>query len=945
MSDRLVGREAESELLGEPLERARGGAGSLVLVAGEAGIGKTRLVREVGESAGVPLLWGRASQGAATPYAPVVAALRSHLRADPGAFDDVGPLRAHLALLLPELGEGTAATDRATLVEAIRCALVRVADEPAMVVLDDLHWSDDATLELLPALAETLDDVPVVLVGVYRSDGLPREHALRGVRNALRRGRRLVEVSISPLDADGIADLLEEALGGRPAPSLARTIHDRTQGVPFFAEELAEALHRTGALTEGPRGLELAGRDVPIPDTVRDAVLASIGDLSEPGRSAATAAAVAGDQFDAELVARLSADAGVAELIGRGIVVEGADGSVSFRHALTQEAIYADVPWLERRSLHRTLAGELEEAGAPPAEIAAHWLGAREESRARDWLVRAAAESRAMHAYRDAVRAGRQALDLWPEEQEDERRLEALESYAAAAELCGQLGEAARAWREVCAHPLDDGRLAAAHGRLGRVHDLQGNRDAALAERSRAAELFAGAGRLADAATQRLVVGNYLRASANYGEAVDVARSAGEEARGAGRTDLVLRARGLEGVALAKGEDPERGRGVVREALAEALEADMTAVAADLYQRLSLVLYDAADYGQAQDTLDSALELCRTADEPGTEVACVTCMVYVLRERGEWDEALRMARELIDAGTAVWVAEGLVGSIYAHQGKLSSARRLLSSAHATATRIDHFNMSVDSTTGLARVAALQGLDEEAADRSRNLIAHWQGSEDHHYCVKGLRWSAGFFARRGDLQAANKCAEALTSISSRSGHADALAALAYAIGETALADGDAATASAQLEQALELHAGLDLPLERAEIELRSGVALAAAGEREAALERLGGAYRAARGLGARTLAAEAANEVSELGESVGRRLGRKAVADRDAEGLTPRELEVLRLVAVGRTNREVAEELVVSTRTVDMHVRNVLRKLDCRSRVEAAHRAGELGLLA
>jgi DNA-binding CsgD family transcriptional regulator/tetratricopeptide (TPR) repeat protein len=382
----------------------------------------------------------------------------------------------------------------------------------------------------------------------------------------------------------------------------------------------------------------------------------------------------------------------------------------------------------------------------------------------------------------------------------------------------------------------------------------------------------------------------------------------------------------------------------VRGGLALALEHDLTAVAADLYQRLSLVLYDAADYRRAQETLDTALQLCRADGAQETEVACVTCMVYVLRERGEWPEALRLAEELIASGTAVWVAEGLVGVIHALQGKLGSARRLASSSLAVATRLGHFNMSVDTTAGLARVAAAEGADDEAAERCRSLLARWEKSEDHHYAVKGLRWGAGFFARRDDRAGAHACAEALSRISSETGHPDALAALAFAIGETALADGDADTAAAQLSQAVELHAGLDLPFERAEIGLRAGVALAAAGERDPALERLRDAYLTARKLGAKPLAGEATREVSALGESVVSRLGRRAAADANGAGLSGRELEVMRLVAVGHTNREIAQQLFLSPRTVDMHVRNILRKLSCRSRVEAAHRAGELGLL-
>ena len=138
--------------------------------------------------------------------------------------------------------------------------------------------------------------------------------------------------------------------------------------------------------------------------------------------------------------------------------------------------------------------------------------------------------------------------------------------------------------------------------------------------------------------------------------------------------------------------------------------------------------------------------------------------------------------------------------------------------------------------------------------------------------------------------------------------------------------------------------MKVPFERAQIELRAGVVLAAAGLRDEALERLCDAYRTASKLGARPLAAAAAHEVAALGESVAQRLGSRAAARADGVQLTRRELEVLRHVSIGRTNREIAQELFLSPRTVDMHVRNLLGKLDCRSRVEASHRAGELGLL-
>ena len=253
-------------------------------------------------------------------------------------------------------------------------------------------------------------------------------------------------------------------------------------------------------------------------------------------------------------------------------------------------------------------------------------------------------------------------------------------------------------------------------------------------------------------------------------------------------------------------------------------------------------------------------------------------------------------------------------------------------------------MQVDSIAALAWLAALDGDADEARSHCRFLLERWERSEDHHYAVWGLRLAATLFAGEGDSAGAHACAEALASIASESGHDDALAALAHALGETALLEGEPEVAAEHFGRALALHANLDIPFERVQIQLRAGVALAAAGEREQGLERLDGAYRSARKLGSRPLAAAVAAEVAGLGESVERRLGRRAAAEAEGGGLSRRELEVLRLAAEGQTNREIAGQLYLSPRTVDMHVRNMLSKLGCRSRTEAATKARKLELI-
>lgn len=949
----LVGREAERGRLEEAVERARGGDGSLVLVAGEAGVGKTRLVETVAAASDALVLRGASSQGATVPYGPLIGAFRSRLRAEPDALTGCGPLQGHLAVMLPELGPRAKTSDRATLLEAARCALAHLAEQQhLLLVLDDLHWSDAATLALLSGLAESLDGLPVAVLGTYRSDGLPRDHGVRRLRNELRRAGRLHEIVLEPLEHEQLAELLAGVLGEAPARSLVAAIHDRTAGVPFFAEELTRALVAAKAVQPGRNGLELADRDaVPLPDTIRDAVMLGAHELSDEARSAADAAAVAGDAFDLDLVAGIAGDVALDELLANGLIVDEGQGRARFRHALSREAVYADIPWLRRRALHRQVAEVLEAAHAPATLVATHWVGASDGPKARRSLVAAAAESEAVHAYSDAAHYGRQALELWPaaaDEAHDPERTDALERYARCSELSGDIAEAVRAWRELSDVRGSLGQgvlLAQAQRRLAAAYDLKGERDSAFAARRVAAEMFAANGMPAEASLDHLSMANQLRVTAKHVAAAETARMAVAEAEQADRLDLRLRARGLEGMAMAKGGEYDPGLAIVRDALAIALEYELTPVAAELYQRLSVVLYDAADYRQAAETLDTALDLCRLDGGGGIEEACISCIAYVLRELGDWQEAGAICRDLASSGASAFIADGLVGSIHGFQGRFSSARRMLTASLATSSRVGHYNMTVDSTAALAYVAAAENAHDEAAEHCRAIVARWATSDDHHYANSGLRWSAVYFARQGARADAHACADALTQIASASGQADALAALAHALAELSLLDGDADTAAEQLTNALDLHRTIDMPFVRAQIELRAGVALAAAGEAEAGLERLSAAYRTARRLGARPLAAEAAKEAAALGDSVVRRLGRGAEADAEEGGLSRREREVVRLLAVGRTNREIAQQLFLSPRTVDMHVRNILRKLDCRSRVEAANRASELGLVA
>jgi DNA-binding NarL/FixJ family response regulator len=243
-------------------------------------------------------------------------------------------------------------------------------------------------------------------------------------------------------------------------------------------------------------------------------------------------------------------------------------------------------------------------------------------------------------------------------------------------------------------------------------------------------------------------------------------------------------------------------------------------------------------------------------------------------------------------------------------------------------------VEVECLWTLARLELLEGAPDAAVEQCRELLRRWEATEDLHYSLNALAWAAGVFAAQGEGDDLQRCVRALSTIAAESGTREALALLAGGIGDLALFDGAPAVALEHFQRAIDLHAAIELPHDLAELLVRAAAAARAAGHDDLARTWLGDARLCARRLGARPLQAAAERELAELGGGT----------ETLAAGLTPRQLQIIRRVAAGRTNREIAAELVLSVRTVDMHVRNSLIALGCRSRVDAARMAGELGLL-
>jgi tetratricopeptide (TPR) repeat protein len=651
-----------------------------VLVAGEAGAGKTTLVEHVLAGTRQVVLPGRAAEWAGTAYDVLARALRPAIR------NAAGPVPGPLAQIMPELGAPPPEPDPPALAAAVCEVLAGLADsadgKPVLLFLDDLQWADEATLGLLPVLADAASGLPVTVIGCYRSDELTRDHRLRAARAQLRRSRQLTEIELGPLGEHDVRDMLALLLGAKPEPVLAAAVASRADGIPFAVEELAFALRDGGRLAFRGGTVALVGAGAaPVPDGIREAVLLRAARLSGEERALLEAAAVAGQEFDIDTVlAACGEPAWPAGFTGAGLLTEVRDGRAAFRHALTQEAAYADVPWSRRRSLHREFARTLADGGEPPALVAAHLLAARDFGPAREALIAAAEAHCAVHAYRDAARALRTALEHRPADQEDDTRLSVVDRLARCAEMCSEYAEAVTLLRELADGYERRGRPDAVAGvlrRLALVHELLGQWEAALTVREAAAVAFSAAGLPAEAAIDRLAVATHLRAAARYSASLAAISAARIDAEDSGRTDLRLRAEGLRGNLLSRLGQSREGIAAVRAALDQALAGSLAETAAELQQRLADSLEHSGDYRAARAAYAAAYQFCDAHGAGAVGQLCRACATVVLFTRGEWDRTAAVCEDVLASPAPPHpqaIAHGLLGLVHAMRGSAGTVR-------------------------------------------------------------------------------------------------------------------------------------------------------------------------------------------------------------------------------------------------------------------------------
>jgi DNA-binding CsgD family transcriptional regulator len=952
---KLVGRGKEQRAIQASLDEALAGHGGLLLVGGEAGVGKTRLVDEVLASAD-DLCLKYACQELRTPaFAPVASILRQYLRLTSGDLSDCGALANYLNLLMPELGPVPAdAGDQPTLHEAIRAALAALSGErPAAIVIDDLHWADNATLDVILSLSPFLSEMSILLVGIYRSDEIPRGHPVRRLRNQLRRARAATELAIGTLDEGGTVAIAEAVLDQAIDPSLREILHKKSDGIPLFVEQLVAALESNGRLQVGEQGFKLADDDqLTVPESIRDAVLLRLDNLPESARRLAEAAAVAGESFSLEQVIELAGSSeGLEALLERRILTETSAGQAAFHHALTREAVYQEIIWTRRRALHRSLAQRMRDVGAAPEVVANHWLAAQESDEARDALVDAAQHACQIHAYRDAAGFGNQALEMWPEGHDEESRLAVLERLGNCAQLSGLLPEAVRAWREAAEGRRRLGQMAAyaeTQRRLASTLELQSAWAQAMTARSDAATSFQQSGQAAEAAVEFLSLAGMLHNQGQYGQSTPPVAEAMALAQESGRLDVLVRAQGLYGQLLAKLGRADEGVKQVREALALGMDQSLTGPVAEVFTRLGSALEHRSDYSGGRAVYQDAADYCSSQGEEATGIVCLVCLSGALYRLGEWDKSLVASIDAVETpGISLLLrtlANGVIGRIKALRGQVDVARPLLQETLLISRKLNSFYGLLMSEFGLALVAA-QEMNREST------IAHWQqvynaleASDELHSGIEVFRWGATQFARWGDRHQVQEAAAALSRLVTETSNPEALAGLAHGLGESLLLEGQSLKAVQQFERAVEVLEKMEVPFARAQTRWRLGSALAAAGEHARAVAELQKAAGVFEQLEAKPFRQEVEKELIALGAHVEPWLSRRESRRLKRAGLTRRQVEVLRKLGKGMTNRDIADELVLSPRTVEMHVANVFNKLGCNNRAEAVAKAAELGLL-
>ncbi|MDH2392660.1 AAA family ATPase [Streptomyces sp. HNM0663] len=1010
----FVGRAAELTALAAALTRASGDApetaGSaaepqLLLLGGEAGVGKTRLVEELIADAcrrdAVVAVGGCVEIGAdGLPFAPFSTALRTlHRRLPEELAEAAAGQEGELARLLPELGEAPRRhgvrrdeEDMARLFELTSRLLERVAARrTVLLVLEDIHWADASTRHLLAYLFRTLRRGRLVVIATYRSDDVHRRHPLRPFLAELDRMRTVQRIELPRFTRAEVRRQLAGILAAEPEQTLVDRVFERSDGNAFFVEELASSL-----ADDCPGGL---------PDSLRDILLVRVEALPEAAQRIVRVVAEGGSTVEHGLlcaVAGLPEDDVIEALraaVGANILQSASEGDgYRFRHSLAREAVSDDLLPGERSRLNRRLAEALEadpslvRADERAMRLASYWYHAHDAAKALPAVLEAAVEARRRHAYAEQLRLLERAMELWdgaPEEVRGRLRpvdqaevyppcgcdpattplryLDLMAEASVAGRLCGERERALKISKrgQRLAEAEDDALRAAWFSvQRSRLVSALGRGDG-WAELATAQKLVRGlppsavhAEVLAQAAAWGMLHDPGPTSLTAAEQAVQYAHMVGDE-------DIELRARLTLGVLMVDAGDTEGGLAEMYAVKERVVALGLPLPTGRAHINLPSVLEGIGRSHEAVAILQRGVELSRHYGLLDTEAWIHGNLSESHQSLGHWEEAAAAGRRALHTAQSTMPR----GHGFVKLAQLALARGDLTAAagHLDAARghLGPHSPMPQSTIPLAQIAvclaAAEGrvLDGRAAFQSAVDAGFPPGTQ--RYAWPLLRAAATMEADARGLPAAEADrAEALQRIrASLKGLATSApvwqAYERWVRAELARADGeDTAADWAETAAAFD---GLDRPYELATVHRRRAEALlqsSATGEpsREEAAGLLRRAWDTAQRLGARPLAEDIALLARRARISLSRSPGPAAEGDASAAdggtsaetlGLTPRERDVLRLVAAGHSNRRIAEELYISPKTASVHVSNILAKLGVSGRGEAAAVAHRLRL--
>jgi predicted ATPase/class 3 adenylate cyclase/DNA-binding SARP family transcriptional activator len=779
----FIGRARELGRLEQALEAAAAGTGATMLVAGEAGIGKTRLAAELAaraRDAGFEILVGRCLDlvGSELAYQPFVEALRE----------------------LPVVTSEGAGSQQRVFADTLAQLAERAGSAPVLLVLEDLHWADASTLDLVVFLAHNLDAQRVLLLATYRADELASAERVRRLEDAARRSSSALLVELGPLGPEDVTALLEAHAGATQTAALTQAIVARSEGNPFFAEELLAAAGDGGI--ELPRGLsELLLRRVALLDgTTRDVLRLAAAAGRDVGYQLLHAAAELPERELRESLRR-AVEHGV-------LVADQRTSSFRFRHALLAEAIYATLLPGEREQVHGRLAEELArgEPQASPAELAPHWEAAGRPREALTASIQAASESEAAHGLAEALAHLERALRLWnavPDAPEL-TGLDLVELCSRAAELASQTGGGPRAVALMeraieLVGENDPVRAALLYERLGRYLHAIGDSVAGLTARERAVELVPAEPPSRERAEVLAALAQMLMVSWRPEESLPLCEEALALARAVGARTAEYVALATYGILYAYTGHAEEGLAQLRQALALAEEDRNGRLVEHAYTELTETL---TMLGRPREAARLAVEALAAARHYGVETThLVANQIEALVALGEWDEAERVSTAALRVITASYRHRPLVSraELEVGRGAFDAARAHLEDALAAA-RGDSSLMIFDALLTELALWERRWTDAEKAVHDGLMRARVPAAAPNRVqlCAQGLRARAELAAlaraRRDEHVLRHQLAEARKLRSEARGDAPEAARI------TPNAAGWAAQAEAEYERA-------------------------------------------------------------------------------------------------------------------------------------------------